>query len=168
VQEYLESGTDLSVAINVILALSFVPASFVVFLISERVSSAKHLQLVSNHHACTPWGPSTVRLWSTRIFAWSPPGLWSWHLNVLVCQFLLGHGQLPLSGTGVTADFCRLQPAGLHGSESLACNCPFAPLRLEYHTGTVAKHTASVGSPQSTFLWPVSNTFANTYVRCSS
>jgi len=44
-QEYLESGTDLTVAINTIMALSFVPASFVVFLIAERVSNAKHLQV---------------------------------------------------------------------------------------------------------------------------
>jgi hypothetical protein len=44
---YLSSGTDLTVAINVIIALSFVPASFVLFLVNERVSKAKHLQFVS-------------------------------------------------------------------------------------------------------------------------
>ena len=54
-QEYLESGTDLTVAINTILALSFVPASFVVFLISERVTKAKHLQVVSGLGLSTYW-----------------------------------------------------------------------------------------------------------------
>ena len=45
--QYLKSGTDLTVAINIIIALSFVPASFVLFLVGERMSKAKHLQFVS-------------------------------------------------------------------------------------------------------------------------
>ena len=47
ITDYLRSGTDLTVAINVIIALSFVPASFVVYLVNERISKAKHLQFVS-------------------------------------------------------------------------------------------------------------------------
>lgn len=47
VRNYLRSGTDLTVAINVIIALSFVPASFVLYLVNERTSKSKHLQFVS-------------------------------------------------------------------------------------------------------------------------
>jgi hypothetical protein len=38
VQAYLESGTDISVAIFVLFGLSFLPASVLVFLVKERVS----------------------------------------------------------------------------------------------------------------------------------
>jgi hypothetical protein len=47
ITNYLQSGTDLLVAINVIIALSFVPASFVLYLVNERMSKSKHLQFVS-------------------------------------------------------------------------------------------------------------------------
>eukprot|EP00048_Salpingoeca_helianthica_P013329 m.199157 g.199157 ORF g.199157 m.199157 type:complete len:2398 (-) comp15490_c4_seq8:19-7212(-) len=47
ISDYLRSGTDLTVAINVIIALSFVPASFVLYLVNERISKSKHLQFVS-------------------------------------------------------------------------------------------------------------------------
>jgi ATP-binding cassette, subfamily A (ABC1), member 2 len=47
ISSYLRSGTDLTVAINVIIALSFVPASFVLYLVNERMSKSKHLQFVS-------------------------------------------------------------------------------------------------------------------------
>eukprot|EP00048_Salpingoeca_helianthica_P013328 m.199069 g.199069 ORF g.199069 m.199069 type:complete len:2327 (-) comp15490_c4_seq4:26-7006(-) len=47
ITNYLRSGTDLTVAINVIIALSFVPASFVLYLVNERISKSKHLQFVS-------------------------------------------------------------------------------------------------------------------------
>lgn len=43
------------VAINVIIALSFVPASFVLFLVAERVSKAKHLQYVSGATPSVYW-----------------------------------------------------------------------------------------------------------------
>lgn len=54
-ESYLRSGTDLTVAINVIIALSFVPASFVVFLVHERVTKSKHLQFVSGVEPGTYW-----------------------------------------------------------------------------------------------------------------
>ena len=42
-------------AIAVIFAMSFVPASFVIFLVEERVSKAKHLQFVSGVKPFTFW-----------------------------------------------------------------------------------------------------------------
>lgn len=43
----LTTSVDAVVAICVIFAMSFVPASFVLYLIQERVTQAKHLQFVS-------------------------------------------------------------------------------------------------------------------------
>ncbi|KAK7490495.1 hypothetical protein BaRGS_00018281 [Batillaria attramentaria] len=51
----LNSFMDVIVAICVIFALSFVPASFVLFLIEERVSNSKHLQFVSGINPTTYW-----------------------------------------------------------------------------------------------------------------
>ncbi|XP_058158739.1 ATP-binding cassette sub-family A member 2 isoform X1 [Dasypus novemcinctus] len=49
--DYLLQGTDVVIAIFIIVAMSFVPASFVVFLVAEKASKAKHLQFVSG---CSP------------------------------------------------------------------------------------------------------------------
>nr|XP_055026150.1 phospholipid-transporting ATPase ABCA1 isoform X1 [Misgurnus anguillicaudatus] len=49
------SSTDVVVAICVIFAMSFIPASFVLFLIQERVSKAKHLQFVSGVNPTIYW-----------------------------------------------------------------------------------------------------------------
>ncbi|XP_028269247.1 ATP-binding cassette sub-family A member 2 isoform X3 [Parambassis ranga] len=49
--DYLLQGTDVVIAIFIIVAMSFVPASFVVFLVAEKSSKAKHLQFVSS---CDP------------------------------------------------------------------------------------------------------------------
>ncbi|KAM9393672.1 ATP-binding cassette sub-family A member 2 [Pholidichthys leucotaenia] len=49
--DYLLQGTDVVIAIFIIVAMSFVPASFVVFLVAEKSSKAKHLQFVSG---CDP------------------------------------------------------------------------------------------------------------------
>ena len=43
------------IAIFVIIAMSFVPASFVVFLVTERVTKAKHLQFVSGAEPLIYW-----------------------------------------------------------------------------------------------------------------
>lgn len=55
IEQYTESLVDLTVAINVIIALSFVPASFVLFLVQERVSKTKHLQYVSGAPPVAYW-----------------------------------------------------------------------------------------------------------------
>lgn len=46
---------DALVAICVIFAMSFVPASFVLYLIQERVSKAKHLQFINGVSPTTYW-----------------------------------------------------------------------------------------------------------------
>lgn len=46
---------DVLVAICVVFALSFVPASFVVYLVSERECKAKHLHLVSGVRPYIYW-----------------------------------------------------------------------------------------------------------------
>uniref|UniRef100_A0A8C6Y5X6 ATP-binding cassette sub-family A member 2 n=1 Tax=Naja naja TaxID=35670 RepID=A0A8C6Y5X6_NAJNA len=49
--DYLLQGTDVVISIFIIVAMSFVPASFVVFLVAEKSTKAKHLQFVSG---CDP------------------------------------------------------------------------------------------------------------------
>lgn len=49
------SSSDVVVSICVIFAMSFIPASFVLFLIQERVSKAKHLQFVSGVNPAVYW-----------------------------------------------------------------------------------------------------------------
>ncbi|XP_035276766.1 retinal-specific phospholipid-transporting ATPase ABCA4-like isoform X2 [Anguilla anguilla] len=56
----LTTSVDAVVAICVIFAMSFVPASFVLYLIQERVTKAKHLQFVS--------GVSPLVYWVTNFF----------------------------------------------------------------------------------------------------
>ena len=51
----LQGFTDLFVAIFVIVALSFVPSSFVVYLVSDRISKSKHSQMVSGLHPVIYW-----------------------------------------------------------------------------------------------------------------
>ncbi|XP_076975466.1 retinal-specific phospholipid-transporting ATPase ABCA4 [Tamandua tetradactyla] len=63
----LTTSVDAMVAICVILAMSFVPASFVLYLIQERVSKAKHLQFVSGVSPTTYW--LTNFLWDIMNYA---------------------------------------------------------------------------------------------------
>ncbi|XP_078606520.1 ATP-binding cassette sub-family A member 2-like isoform X1 [Branchiostoma floridae x Branchiostoma japonicum] len=53
--EYILQGTDVVIAIFIIVAMSFVPASFVVFLVFERSIKAKHLQFVSGVNPVIYW-----------------------------------------------------------------------------------------------------------------
>uniref|UniRef100_A0A3B4BC57 ATP-binding cassette sub-family A member 2 n=1 Tax=Periophthalmus magnuspinnatus TaxID=409849 RepID=A0A3B4BC57_9GOBI len=81
--DYLLQGTDVVIAIFIIVAMSFVPASFVVFLVSEKSSKAKHLQFVSG---CDP------------VIYWLSNYVWDM-LNYLVpatcCVFILFVFDLP-------------------------------------------------------------------------
>lgn len=54
----LTTSVDAVVAICVIFAMSFVPASFVLYLIQERVTQAKHLQFVSGVSPLVYWTAS--------------------------------------------------------------------------------------------------------------
>ncbi|XP_062240484.1 phospholipid-transporting ATPase ABCA1-like [Platichthys flesus] len=49
------TSNDVVVSICVIFAMSFIPASFVLFLIQERVNKAKHLQFVSGVNPAVYW-----------------------------------------------------------------------------------------------------------------
>uniref|UniRef100_A0A674DFE8 P-type phospholipid transporter n=1 Tax=Salmo trutta TaxID=8032 RepID=A0A674DFE8_SALTR len=51
----MTTSVDVLVSICVIFAMSFVPASFVVFLIQERVNKAKHMQFISGVHPFLYW-----------------------------------------------------------------------------------------------------------------
>ncbi|KAA8595046.1 hypothetical protein FQN60_012181 [Etheostoma spectabile] len=51
----MTTSVDVLVSICVIFAMSFVPASFVVFLIQERVNKAKHLQFISGVQPLLYW-----------------------------------------------------------------------------------------------------------------
>ena len=51
----MQGITDLFVSIFVIIALSFVPSSFLVYLVDDRSSKSKHLQLVSGLHPFVYW-----------------------------------------------------------------------------------------------------------------
>uniref|UniRef100_A0A8C0N4C3 P-type phospholipid transporter n=1 Tax=Canis lupus familiaris TaxID=9615 RepID=A0A8C0N4C3_CANLF len=63
----LTASVDAVVAICVIFAMSFVPASFVLYLIQERVNKAKHLQFVSGVSPTTYW--LTNFLWDIMNYA---------------------------------------------------------------------------------------------------
>ncbi|XP_077388934.1 phospholipid-transporting ATPase ABCA1b isoform X2 [Festucalex cinctus] len=54
------TSVDVLVSICVIFAMSFVPASFVVFLIHERVSKAKHMHFISGVHPLLYWGANFI------------------------------------------------------------------------------------------------------------
>lgn len=56
-QDMITAQIGLSVlnAVGVIFSMSFVPASFVIFLVEERSSKAKHLQFVSGVKPVTFW-----------------------------------------------------------------------------------------------------------------
>lgn len=78
----LTTSVDAVVAICVIFAMSFVPASFVLYLIQERVNKAKHLQFVS--------GVSPTTYWLTN-FLWDMVSVGSQHpgpkvVGVCVCS----------------------------------------------------------------------------------
>ena len=62
-------GVSLLHAICVIFAMSFVPASFVVFHIEERISKVKHLHFVSGVKPQTYW--TAAFLWDLTMYIFS-------------------------------------------------------------------------------------------------
>lgn len=75
--DFIESGTDATVAIFIIFALSFIPASVLVFVVTERVTRNKFLQLSSG---CAPW-----TYWTTT-YIWD---LFCYTVTVSLCIFVL-------------------------------------------------------------------------------
>lgn len=65
----LTTSVDALVAICVIFAMSFIPASFVLYLIQERVTKAKHLQFVSGVSPAIYW--LTNFMWDIVSNFWS-------------------------------------------------------------------------------------------------
>lgn len=53
--QYLKSGTDLTCAINILIAMAFIPASFAVYVVAERANKAKHLQYTSGVGVVEYW-----------------------------------------------------------------------------------------------------------------
>lgn len=51
----MASSVDVLVSISVVFAMSFVPASFILVLIEERVTRAKHLQFMGGLHPTLYW-----------------------------------------------------------------------------------------------------------------
>lgn len=73
----MTTSVDVLLSTCVIFAMSLVPASFVLFLIEERVSKAKHLQFVS--------GVKPILYWSAN-FVWD---MVSFYLTYTTCVLLL-------------------------------------------------------------------------------
>eukprot|EP00056_Hartaetosiga_gracilis_P022445 m.30486 g.30486 ORF g.30486 m.30486 type:complete len:2380 (+) comp9648_c0_seq1:54-7193(+) len=101
-KEYIESGTSVSVAIFIIFALSFVPASVLVFLVHERVDKSKHLQLAAG---CQRW------------VYWTASLLWdyaSYMVTALLCLLVLVAFDLDgYSGRNLSAVFSLIVLYGL-------------------------------------------------------
>lgn len=76
------TSVDVLVSICVIFAMSFVPASFVVFLIQERVSKAKHMQFISGVQPLLYW----VATFTWDMVRRTTRLLWTlWTLNAALC-----------------------------------------------------------------------------------
>ncbi|KAH3795730.1 hypothetical protein DPMN_149289, partial [Dreissena polymorpha] len=58
--DYINGGTDVLMAIFIIVAMAFVPASFVVTLVHERAVKAKHLQMSSGLHPVVYWASNFI------------------------------------------------------------------------------------------------------------
>ena len=81
--QYVGSLVDLTTAINVIIAMSFVPASFVLYQVRERVSKSKHLTFVSGA------GPNVYWL---ATFTWD---LLNYLLPCIICLVVFYAWDLP-------------------------------------------------------------------------
>lgn len=87
----MTTSVDVLVSICVIFAMSFVPASFVVFLIQERVSKTKHMHFISGVQPLLYW----VANYTWDMVGPSPasgpgpsPDLWSWSRCKVQDQYL--------------------------------------------------------------------------------
>ncbi|KAF3851641.1 hypothetical protein F7725_013413 [Dissostichus mawsoni] len=74
--DYLLQGTDVVIAIFIIVAMSFVPASFVVFLVAEKSTKAKHLQFVSGCDPVIYWLANYIWTWWSITPIMYPASFW--------------------------------------------------------------------------------------------
>ncbi|KAK3930971.1 ATP-binding cassette sub-family A member 12 [Frankliniella fusca] len=88
-----EAGVVLFHAVSVIFAMSFVPASFIIFLIEDRVAQSKHLQLVSGLRPFVYWLQSYT--WDLVSFAVSEV--------MVVLIFIAFQSEMYTSGTNLFA-----------------------------------------------------------------
>ncbi|XP_041357912.1 phospholipid-transporting ATPase ABCA1-like isoform X2 [Gigantopelta aegis] len=111
----LNSFIDVVVAICVIFAMSFIPASFVLFLIEERVSSSKHLQFVSGINPTIYWVAN---------FAWD---MMNYLIPTALCIFifLAFNKQAYVSATNLP---CLIALLGLYGWAIIPMMYPFSRL----------------------------------------
>ena len=84
-------GTDVVIAIFIIVAMSFVPASFVVFLVAEKSTKAKHLQFVSGCNPVIYWLANYI--WDMVREGGREGGRCVQPCHLLAGQLDLGHGE---------------------------------------------------------------------------
>merc|ERR1719181_104555 len=64
--DWTQSALDVLMSIWVIIAMSFVPASFLLYLVGERTTKVKHMQLVSGTSPATYWVATYV--WDCALY----------------------------------------------------------------------------------------------------
>lgn len=152
-------GTDVVIAIFIIVAMSFVPASFVVFLVAEKSTKAKHLQFVSGCNPVIYWlanyvwdmvRPSRMANGGASL---GPPDPWPSH-HPVHCQAHLScppapHpcpspvtpvlvAELPGPSNLLRHHPVCVRPAGLHVTHQLPCRAlPLPAVRVRGSPGGV-------------------------------
>ena len=124
------------IAIFIIVAMSFVPASFVVFLVAEKATKAKHLQFVSGCDPVIYWLANYV--WDMVSRARGPTGRAPRARRVggQSQQFLSSPAELPGAGHVLHHHPVRVRPPGVHLSHQLPrCPLPLPALRVRCSEG---------------------------------
>lgn len=128
-------GTDVVIAIFIIVAMSFVPASFVVFLVAEKSTKAKHLQFVSGCDPVIYWLANYIWDMVRRTHC-----VWRILLQCVsrcehVVSFYLSSAELPGSCHMLCYYSVCVWPAGLHLPNQLSCSAlPLPPLWVRHVT----------------------------------
>ncbi|XP_049752161.1 ATP-binding cassette sub-family A member 2 isoform X6 [Elephas maximus indicus] len=150
--DYLLQGTDVVIAIFIIVAMSFVPASFVVFLVAEKSIKAKHLQFVSGCNPVIYWLANYV--WdmhcaptssprSSSSTTWSRPPAASSSCLCSTCRPTL---RLP------TSRLCSPSSCSMGGPSHPSCTRP--PSGSRCPALPTSSSLSSISSSGSRPLWP--------------
>lgn len=130
--------TDLTVAITVILAMGFIPASFVVYLVHEKASSGKHQQLLA--------GISPVMCW-VNSFAWD---MVNFFVPLIVCFIIFMVFQVgAYSGGNSFAVFLLLLLYGLCMTPCMYCVEPLFKARGVMMPSTAPDRAVKSEAPQN-------------------